>query len=123
MNPIRIVLADDHALVRAGTQSMSERHSPRRVIRSLKGWSRLRSRMRAEGRPPSARRDEGCARHQRPDFGHRTFWRAARPDFRCVASGAEFLVTGDKKHLLALGMSQIVTAADFAARLKTFGAA
>ena len=34
-----------------------------------------------------------------------------------LASGAEFLVTGDKKHLLSLGMSQIVTAADFAARL------
>jgi len=40
-----------------------------------------------------------------------------------LASGAEFLVTGDKKHLLSLGMPQIVTAADFAARLKTFDAA
>src|ERR1035437_6744101 len=101
----------------------SERHFPRQVIRSLTGWSWLRSGMRAEGRPPSARRDEGCARHQRPDFGHRTFWRAARPDFRCMACGAEFLVTGDKKHLLSLGMPQIVTAADFAARLKAFDAA
>jgi len=40
-----------------------------------------------------------------------------------LASGAEFLVTGDKKHLLSLGMPQIVTAADFAARLKAFDAA
>jgi len=40
-----------------------------------------------------------------------------------LASDAEFLVTGDKKHLLSLGMSQIVTAADFAARLKAFDAA
>lgn len=40
-----------------------------------------------------------------------------------LASGAEFLVTGDKKHLLSLHMSQIVTAADFAARLKAFDAA
>ena len=37
-----------------------------------------------------------------------------------VASGAEFLVTGAKKHLLSLGMAQIVTAADFAARLRVF---
>lgn len=37
-----------------------------------------------------------------------------------VASGAEFLVTGDKKHLLSLGMARIVTAADFAARLRAF---
>lgn len=37
-----------------------------------------------------------------------------------VASGAEFLVTGDKKHLLSLGMTPIVTAADFAARLRAF---
>ena len=40
-----------------------------------------------------------------------------------LASEAEYLVTGDKKHLLSLGMPQIVTAADFAARLKTFDAA
>ena len=40
-----------------------------------------------------------------------------------MASGAEFLVTGDKKHLLSLGMPQIVTAADFAARLNAFDAA
>ena len=39
-----------------------------------------------------------------------------------VASGAEFLVTGDKKHLLSLGLSQIVTAADFARRLQAFKA-
>lgn len=38
-----------------------------------------------------------------------------------VASGAEFLVTGDKKHLLSLGMPQIVTAADFLSRLRAFG--
>lgn len=38
-----------------------------------------------------------------------------------VAADAEFLVTGDKKHLLSLGMAQIVTAADFAARLRAFG--
>ena len=37
-----------------------------------------------------------------------------------VASGAEFLVTGDKKHLLSLGMPQIVTAADFLSRLRAF---
>ena len=37
-----------------------------------------------------------------------------------LASDAEFLVTGDKKHLLALGMPQIVTAAEFAARLASF---
>jgi len=40
-----------------------------------------------------------------------------------LASEAEYLVTGDKKHLLSLGMPQIVTAADFAARLKAFDAA
>lgn len=40
-----------------------------------------------------------------------------------LASGAEFLVTGDKKHLLSLGMPQILAAADFAARLKTFDVA
>ena len=38
-----------------------------------------------------------------------------------VASGAEFLVTGDKKHLLSLGMPQIVTAADFLSRLRGLG--
>ena len=38
-----------------------------------------------------------------------------------VASGAEFLVTGDKKHLLTLGMPQIVAAADFLSRLRAFG--
>jgi len=37
-----------------------------------------------------------------------------------VASGAEFLVTGDKKHLLSLGMPQVVTAADFLSRLRAF---
>lgn len=40
-----------------------------------------------------------------------------------VASGAEFLVTGDKKHLLSLGMPQIVTARDFLSRLESFGSA
>ena len=40
-----------------------------------------------------------------------------------LASGAEFLVTGDKRHLLSLGLPQIVTAADFAVRLKAFDAA
>lgn len=35
-----------------------------------------------------------------------------------AVSGAEFLVTGDKKHLLSLGMPQIVTASDFAARIE-----
>lgn len=38
-----------------------------------------------------------------------------------VAADAELLVTGDKKHLLSLGMAQIVTAADFAARLRALG--
>jgi predicted nucleic acid-binding protein len=38
-----------------------------------------------------------------------------------VASGAEFLVTGDRKRLLSLGMPQIVTAADFLSRLRAFG--
>lgn len=38
-----------------------------------------------------------------------------------VASRAEFLVTGDKKHLLSMGMPQIVTAADFLSRLRAFG--
>lgn len=37
-----------------------------------------------------------------------------------VASGAEFLVTGDKKHLLSLKMPRIVTAADFLSRLRAF---
>ncbi len=37
-----------------------------------------------------------------------------------LASEAEFLVTGDKKHLLSLGMPQIVTATEFAARLASF---
>ncbi len=39
-----------------------------------------------------------------------------------VCSGADFLVTGDKKHLLSLGMRQIVTARDFARCLKAFEA-
>jgi putative PIN family toxin of toxin-antitoxin system len=38
-----------------------------------------------------------------------------------VASGAEFLVTGDRKHPLVLGMPQIVTASDFLSRLQAFG--
>ena len=37
-----------------------------------------------------------------------------------LASEAEFLVTGDKKHLLSPGMPQIVMAAEFAARLASF---
>ena len=39
-----------------------------------------------------------------------------------LASGAEFLVTGDKKDLLSLGMPGIVSAADFLARLEAFTA-
>ena len=39
-----------------------------------------------------------------------------------VCPGADFLVTGDKKHLLSLGMRQIVTARDFARHLKAFEA-
>ena len=37
-----------------------------------------------------------------------------------VASGADYLVTGDRKDLLSLGMPQIVTAAEFVSRLTAF---
>jgi putative PIN family toxin of toxin-antitoxin system len=37
-----------------------------------------------------------------------------------IASGADYLVTGDKKHLLSLGMKNVVTAGDFANRLQAF---
>lgn len=37
-----------------------------------------------------------------------------------IASGADYLVTGDKAHLLSLGVSNIVTARIFADRLRAF---
>lgn len=37
-----------------------------------------------------------------------------------VASGADYLVTGDRKDLLSLGSPKIVSAADFASRLGAF---
>lgn len=37
-----------------------------------------------------------------------------------VASGADYLVTGDRKDLLSLGSPKIVSAADFASRLSAF---
>lgn len=36
------------------------------------------------------------------------------------ASGADYLVTGDRKDLLSLGLPQVVAAADFAGRLSAF---
>jgi uncharacterized protein len=35
-----------------------------------------------------------------------------------VASKADYLVTGDKKHLLSLGLDNIITANDFASRIR-----
>lgn len=37
-----------------------------------------------------------------------------------VASGADYLVTGDRRGLLSLGISQIVTAAEFVSRVMAF---
>ena len=37
-----------------------------------------------------------------------------------VASSADYLVTGDKKHLLSLDMNQVVPCADFVGRLQAF---
>ena len=34
-----------------------------------------------------------------------------------IASGADYLVTGDKKHLLSLGMKTVITASHFAGLL------